>query len=446
MASERNAFKLGLSLIAFFCLLVGVLVFLAPRGGGDMTVRVRYPHTQFNTLLKPGAAVTCGGKIVGAVRQLDLSSFQQPDQEVESLYTVVTMTIESSLDLRRDCRVVPEGLLLGEGGSMHILSRGVGEPVADGELLDGEAGGDVAALTRAIYAQLDPNDPASLLALVRLQLDADDARSLMAKIHSSLNDLNAVTASVNTQLNPRDRNALLAKLHTILDNVNDTTGLLRGQMDAGSDRTLVGKVHQALDGINSGLTTAVALLQDNRQPLTETIGHVRNTSEILEQQIARRIAGQLDAGDAASLIAKVHVAIDRLNGSLSDINTITDTTRQTIVLSRARIDGLIGNFKETSDHLKGASKEIRRNPWRLFYQPTVAEAAEANIFDAAAAFSAAAAKLDDAIGRLEAINAAGTGAIPAGDQQLTEIRDELRKTFDRFHEAEAALWDELKIR
>lgn len=446
MASERNAFKLGLTLILFMALLVGVLIFLAPRGGGDMTVRVRYPHNQFNTVLKPGAAVTCGGKIVGAVRSLDLQTFPEPDQEVERLYSVVTMTIESELDLRRDCEIVPEGLLLGEGGSMHVLTRGVGESVADGEMLDGTVGGDIAALTRQISAQLDPNDPASLLAMVKMQLDATDARSLMSKIHTSLNDLNAVTANISTQLNPRDRSALLAKLHAILDNVNDTTRLLRGQMDAGSDQTLVGKVHQALDGINTGLATAVALLQNNREPLTETIGHVRNTSEILEQRIAGRIAEQLDAGDAASLIAKVHAALDRLNGSLADINTITDTARQTLVLNRAQIDGMIGSFKETSDQLKGASKEIRRNPWRLFYQPTMEEAAEANIFDAAAAFSAAAAKLDDAISRLEAINATGGGAIPAGDPQLTEIRNQLQETFDRFHQAETALWDELKIK
>ena len=77
MPAERNAFKLGLTMILFLVLLVGVLYFLAPTGGGDMTLKVRFPHNEFTTRLKPGGEVVCGGYSVGAIRSLDLVDHQR---------------------------------------------------------------------------------------------------------------------------------------------------------------------------------------------------------------------------------------------------------------------------------------------------------------------------------------------------------------------------------
>src|SRR5687767_13150515 len=100
MAKERNAFKLGLTLIVFFALAIGVLVFLAPRGGGDMKVMIRFPHDQFTTILKPGCEVICGGQPVGSIQSLELREMRNENSGYDELYAIIAMTIDSSLSLR----------------------------------------------------------------------------------------------------------------------------------------------------------------------------------------------------------------------------------------------------------------------------------------------------------------------------------------------------------
>lgn len=446
MPRERNAFKLGLALITFFVLFAVVMVFLAPRGEGDLPLVVRYPHDEFTTVLKPGGEVSCGGKAVGSVTSVDLREMKDESGDHLKLFVLVSIKVDSALGLRRDCAIVPEDLLLGGPGKLVIADRGIGEAVQPGDRIDGTPGTSVASLSKLLAAQLDARNPNSLVALIRGQLDPADARSLIGKIHTSMDDLNVLTQSIRNELDPKQAAALIAQLHMILDNVNQTTRILRSEVDRTAGGAMVAKLHASLDTLNTGLATIAAMLKENREPLRETIEHIRGTSEILEKQIAARIARQLDPAEPAGLMAKVHVALDRLGGSLTDINVITAGARETIVLNKDQLGRMLVNMKETSDHLKAASKEIRRSPWRLFYQPTQAEAEQANVLDAARAFSEAATRLDDAVARLEALSQPGATTQPEHDDQLIRIREQLQQTFTNFSKAEAALWESLKVK
>lgn len=445
MTQDRNAFKLGLALLLFFVLFAAVLVFLAPRGGGDLVVRVRFPHHQMTTTLKSGSEVTCGGQTVGSISRLELQEMTDPGSGHKELFTVMTVRVDSSLGLRADGKMAPEGPILGGPGRLLILDRGVGAPVQANQMLEGQVAQDFAGLTRMLAAQLDPTDPTSIMSTVKTQLDVNDPKSLMAKIHASMADINAVTQSIRNETNPREKDVLLAKLHGILDNVNQATRALKSEVDRTQDGTTLAKVHRTLDTLNVGLNSVVDLLNQNKQPITDTITHVRKTSEILEQQIAARIARQLDPQEAAGLLAKVHVAIDSMQVSIRDINTITDDTKDLVALNKDYVNAVVLNMKETSDHLKAASKEIRRNPWRLFYQPTVSEAAQVNVYDAARAFSEAAGKLDDALTRLQAISAAGTD-VGLEQKELKQLADQLNQSHQQFSKVESALWETLRIK
>ncbi len=446
MPAERNAFKLGLTMIVFCALFVGILVFFAPRGGGDVTYQVRFPHHALTTVLKPGGLVRCGGDTVGTIDALELQEMKDPSTGTTGLFSVVAFRADSKLGLRRDCRITPVGPLLGEGGQLVIQDRGDGDPLPPGSLIEGNPGADLTNLMQTLADQLNAKDPTSLLAMVRMQLDSGDPKSMLGKILRSLDDINAVTASLSQQFDHREKETLVAKLHGIMDNINEATSLLRDQMDQTKDAAAMAKINRMLDTLQGGLRTAVTLLNDNREPLNETIASIRNTSRILEKDIAERIAQQLDVSNQASLMAKVHVSIDRLGRSLADMNAITGAAREVVVLNKEQLSGMISNFKETSDHLKGAALDIRRSPWRLFYQPTMDEVAEANVFDAARAFSEAATRLNDAAARVQAIQAASGPQAPLPDEQLNRIRDQIEQTFNDFTKAEAALWKELKIK
>lgn len=442
MPVQRDAFKLGLTMMIFLALLLAVLIFLAPRGAGDMIVHVRYPVTKLSTVLKPGGQVQCGGLKVGTITDVAINETADPQSGHKTLYTVISFRVQSALGLRNDCKIVPVGLLLGEGGSLVIQDRGVGKQLAAGSTVDGTPTADLSSLMQTLSGQLDPKDPTSLLAMVKGQFDSSDAKSLLGKIHKSLDDLNAVTQTISNDFDPQQKTALLAKLHSVMDNINQTTGSLREQMDRSADLSMLAKLHKTLDALQDGMRTAAGLLQDNREPITQTVANVRETSEIVDKQIAARIAQQLDPADAASLMAKVHATVDRLEVSLKDINNITGSTREMMVLNREQIAAMITNFKETSDHLNATAEEVRASPWRLFYKPTAQESAEAQTLDVARTFSRAATRLNDAAARLQAMN----GALPAKDPQLVEIRDQLQQAFTDFQKAEQALWEKLKVK
>ncbi|HSW44472.1 MAG TPA: hypothetical protein VLM89_02770 [Phycisphaerae bacterium] len=445
MPAERNAFKLGLTMILFLGLLIVVLAFFAPRGGGNVTYRVRYPHNRLTTVLKPGGLVRCGGETVGTIDALELQEMKDPASDMPTLYTVITFRVDEKVGLREDCRITPVGPLLGEGGQLVIQDRGDGKAVAEGDLIEGNPGADLTYLMQVMADQLDPKDPTSLLAMLRGQLDGANPKSMIGKILQSLDDINAVTASLSREFDAREKAALIVKLHGIVDNMNQATAMLRDQMDRTQDAAMMTKLGRMLDTLQGGLQTVVAMLDDNREPLTRTVASIRNTSEILEKQIAARIAEQIDVNNPAGMLAKVHVAIDRLGRSLAEMNAITGSVREVVVLNKDHLSGMISNFKETSEHLKGAATEIRRSPWRLFYQPTIEESAQANVFDAARAFSDAASKLDDAAARLQAAQAAEVQA-PLSNEELAKIREQLQITFSNFTKAETALWQQLKIK
>jgi len=336
--------------------------------------------------------------------------------------------------------------LLGGAGMLVIKDRGVSaKKVRPDRVIIGKQGGGFFAITDALGQQLDEDRPDSLLALIKTQLNPQDATSLLAKLHKSMDDLNAVTARVSAQLDAKEKSNLLAKLHSILDNVNAATGFLKAQLDADQDAAMLAKLHVSLDTLNRGLDTIVKMLEENREPLTATVESVRNTAKTLETRIAEQIARELDTSNAASLLAKIHVGVDRLNQSLEDINAITDTGREVVVLNEDRLNAMVANFKATSDHLKGAAKDIRRNPWRLLYRPTLVETKQLDIFDAARAFSEAATELDDAVIQLDALAKSEGGAVPSDDAQLVEIRERLAGTFEKFTQAEKALWKQLNV-
>lgn len=446
MPAERNAFKLGLTMIVFLFLLLGILAFFAPRGGGDATFKVRFPHDRISTVLKAGNLVRCGGDTVGSITGLELQEMKDSVSGLSTLYTVATFRVQSRVGLRRDCKVTPVGPLLGELGQLVIQDRGDGPLLEQGAMIEGHPGADLTNLMQVVSDELNPKDPTSLLAMVRMQIDGADSKSMMGKILRSLDDINAVTSALSREFDVREKAALVGKLHAIMDNINEATHLLRDQMDQTRDAALMAKLGRSLDTLQSGLQTVVAMLNDNREPLNQTVASIRNTSRILEKDIAVRIAQQLDTSDAASLMAKIHVSVDRLGRSLADMNAVTGAAKDVMVLNKEQLSATLVNFKETSDHLKGAALEIRRNPWRLLYQPTMDEVAEANLFDAARAFSDAATRLDDAVARLQSVQAAAGSEAPLHETELVKIRDQLKQTFDNFTKAEAALWEQLKIK
>lgn len=445
MPEQRNTFKLGLTVIAFFALFFGVLVFIAGTvQAGGQTFVVRFPADQITARLKKGGEVVCGGQNVGSIASIKLQN-ESGSAGTPALYVYVTARVDPVVGLREDCQIVPGEPLLGEVSKLEIRDRGVGRPVSPDKPIEGRAVPGLNASIGLLADQLDPKKKDSLISMIRGQLDAGNAASLVAKIHKSLDDLNEVTRNVSVQLNPGQRDVLISKLHAVLDNMNTATAYLRDQVDAKRNEAAIAKVHVALDSLNKALSTTTAMLEENRAPISQTVTHIRNTAQTLDERIAARVAEQLDVNNAVSLVSEIHGAMARLNTSLEDMNKITGTGRDVVVSNRDIVNKTIANLKETSESLKAGIKEVTRNPWRLFYKPTEQENNQMRIFDAARSFSDAAGQLDDAVTRLNSLVEAHGGQLRSDDKDLISIRDALQHSVEQFGQAEQSLWKQLDV-
>ena len=445
MPRERNAFKLGLTGIVMVGLLFAVLLFVAGRGWGRVTqlVTVRFGHEVLLPVLKPGSAVFCGASQVGQVKRVwfsgnDPEAAPGPD---EPLYVYVQAAVDTAVGLRSDAHVVAQGPLLGGSGTLLIRDRGVSVEVVDEKtIVEGREAGSLGAVMESLAAELDAALPGSLLATVKTQLDPQEAASLMAKIHASVQDINQITTRLSIELDPQERGVLLAKLHTILSNVNRATALMKEEMEPGKEATLMHGVHEAIDRINQGLSEAVAMLKENREPLRATMGELEATARVVNREIVAQLAQEFHPENEDSLLAGVHRALDQVNVSLDNLAVVSSGAKEVVLLNKHNINSAMTNLRVASDYLKGGVKYLVAHPWLLLNPPLDKDSQERRTAQAAREFTEAAARLDDAMAQLRAVLELQGAEASAEDARLQEARQQLDDAKAGFSRAEVFLW------
>jgi ABC-type transporter Mla subunit MlaD len=457
MAKEHNALKVGAVTIVVLTAFFVILIWISRGVSGDMqAVMIRFKATPAMPTLSPGSQVLVAGAKVGSVVNADLVEDEMPtppapkDAAVTSparpeagtgktFILLVKAEVRADLVLHRDCKVFAEGPPLGGDGLLKIDLGTSPELFTRAQLEEpgiiGSEPAGFSAILASLQSEFDGANPKSLLGQIKTQLDPEGGPTLMAKLLQSLSDINQMTASLNRQLNPEDKAALLAKINQVADNINETTGTLRREFDAGEPTRLLTKIHVAIDTINEGLTTVTGLLKSSEPRLARTIENVETTSV--------NIASETNPANADSLIAHLKAAGEKLNTSLADLNEVTNTTRQVVVLNRENINRLLANFKEASDYIKTGVKYVLRHPWRLLNEPPAAEIQQEAILDATRNFTEAATAIDDASAQLAALADLHKGNIPANDPDLARILADLKSTQDQYQRAEAALWKHL---
>lgn len=430
---RRNEFTVGLFTIIVVALFVTILVWIGKAApDGQQRITVRFNPTPIMPPIKENAQVIVGGQPVGKVVSAALIGVPGENKE-KSFYVEVVANVREDLVLRADCAVVPEAPALG-GDALLKLDLGSKPELFAGGVIDGSDPAGFAGVMASVQSELDANNPEGLLWQIKLQLDPDAENSILAKINTSLEDVNSVTSALALEMTPGQGRSLIDKVQRVADNVNAVTGSLRQQFDDGEPDVLLTKLHFAIDTINGSLETVSRILATGEAPITRTLANVEETSV--------HISEQTDPERPDSLMAHFSLAGRKINASLDDMNTVTKTTRDVMVLNRENINRMLVNFKESSDHIKTGVKYVLRNPWRLLNPPDPNEVKEQAILDAARSFAEAATRLDDATAQLKALAELHNGTIPMADPDLERLRVELKETQEKYQQAEAKLWAE----
>ena len=442
MARERNSLQVGIVTVIVVVAAFAILLWISQSVGGEMQrITISFKPSAAMPTLAKGSAVLVGGQKVGQVLTARLDSQMVKDKDTgesgTAVFLVVTAEIDKTLTLHKDCQVFAEGPPLGGDGIVKIDLGKAREPIKEGQVIPGAEPAGFGAILASLQGEFDGNNPGSLMGQIKSQLDPNGQMSLMAKLLQSAGDINAITSSLNRELQPEEKETLLAKIREVVDNINTTTAALRTEVETRKPTVLLGKVHLAMDTMNDGLTSVTGLLKSSEPKLSHTIENIEETSE--------NIARETNPEVADSLMSHFKMASSQLNEALGDINTVTSTTRQVVVLNRENINKLLLNFKEASDHIKTGVKYVLRHPWRLLNEPKPSEMKQQAIFDAARNFCEAAGQIDDATAQLKALAELHGGAIPTDDPDLIRIQADLNETREKYKKVEAELWRQLGI-
>jgi ABC-type transporter Mla subunit MlaD len=210
--------------------------------------------------------------------------------------------------------------------------------------------------------------------------------------------------------------------------VSKITTALGKEVDQSQSKSLMAKIHGTIDNL-------LAMATDARPKVDSALTSVQDMTKRLDDYTKT---------DVAEILVKMRQASTEILKISKDFSDISGTTREVILVNRDNIDSMLDNMSQVAANLKSASKEIRRNPWRLLYQPKPGELQSQNIYDAARAFSDGAEQLDAAVAKLSGLSKANPSGIPANDPEYQKIREQLQDTFTKFNKVEQTLWNEVK--
>ena len=445
MKTSRQDFILGIVVLAFLALFVGTVMFVYPSLHGEMrTIEVRFRHDLGVAPLKVGSPVMLSGALeVGKVVEVGMinAPINTPAGKQEHLLIAVKAEIDANLALYADCQIASDQPPVGGGGVLVILDVGSPPELAP-DVIEGLPPQSFAAAIGNLSRRL--LGPGGLVERLELMLDMDAEGSLAAKLATSLDDINDITARMSQQLDPQEQATLMAKFHLIVDQIGGISTSLRTEMNAGDQDALLARIHVVLNQIAQGLGEANAMLTESRPLLHSTLTSVESATKKIDEDVLAAFQAELNPSDPDSLMGKIHLGMDQLNASLDNLTVITQTGRKLIVLNRPALQKTIENLKAVSDQMKIGVQEIVLAPWRLL-KPPGEEIRKLDVFDAARRFAEAATVLDDAAARLEALQTASAeGEVLASPEELQEIRDRLDAAFERFNQAETYLWQEMK--
>ncbi|MCG3129178.1 MAG: hypothetical protein CHACPFDD_04088 [Phycisphaerae bacterium] len=448
MRIDRSDFLLGSATLLLGALLVGTILFMNPlKRTAAQTIVVQFEHSQGVAPVREGSPVLLAGAMqVGTVSQVQRAWTEVVDRRTQrstrKLTINVSAQIDADIELYGDCQITTDQPPVGGGATLVILDVGTMGTARDrGRAIVGlppqSLGAAIGTLSRRLLG------PEGVVEQIERLIDERRESSLVYKVARSLDDINAITAELRTQLSATEQHSLLSKVHGMADDLASMTRGLRGELDRAVPNSLLARVASILESLAATLAEATGLLTDNRATLAQTVRHVESLTARLDGELMTTLLAELNRDDPNSILGRVHAAMNRLNGSLADIQAITAAGRDVIVVSKPAAERTIANAREMSEQLRLASEEIRLAPWKLLYRPSPRETSQMTVFEAARTFAEAATYLDDAAARLEAATSATSGAAPASAAEIDAIIDGIRKAFERFKRAEDFLFQKM---
>ncbi|MBL7141284.1 MAG: hypothetical protein ISS74_10285 [Planctomycetes bacterium] len=421
----RNRIAAGAFLLL---MLVAAVVVLVLVGGwrfwfeAQRTIRV---HFLAAPNIKAGSPVLLAGHPVGRVIDIELVEVPcLPEREHEGLCYVVQVTAQlpKRYVIHQNAVVTIQQALVGQSALINVVDVGYGDAIT--KPLDGQQTSPFADAAR--------------------QLGIGDAEK--QNLSGILEDIKSITQTVRT-----DMPTIIDKLKTAGANLAEVSDKIKGtvarvdtvldenrenlRLTVANARTMTEeakkKTGEVLDTLNKASTSIKDMLDENREGVKKTVAS------------AQALAAKADAA-ADDFLPRLKAASESLKTGIDDFQVVAADTKALLATNRGNIAATLQNFRETGDHLRALSKEVRRAPWRLFAKPDKEEVESINLYDAARAFAMAATDLDAVSDTLQVMIEAKDKGVAVDPEILKAMAAHLQETFTKYKEAEDALLKEFE--
>ena len=254
------------------------------------------------------------------------------------------------------------------------------------------------------------------------RLETNEARRLRGDV---VFDVDKTAAKLTHAL--EKANTILTELAAILENLRESGHLQSIFQDIADTAQLLKKSTGPLaDQIEKIAGQVESILSDNREDLKMGITNVAESSKTLRDFLNRRL----------------DPAADVLDEALTSAKEIATTVKSLVSRNRTRVDNIVGSLEAAVSNAEGIFAEIRRRPWRLFYEPETGELESLGLYDAAWAYNLTATELNKTINQLAALAKLHPGSIDAAVVQST--LDDVEAKLKRQRETEEAFYALLK--
>ena len=242
--------------------------------------------------------------------------------------------------------------------------------------------------------------------------------------------------NLSTELNVKDKNSMAHRLKSAINhldvalkNVQKITKFLTPEMNPRKENTIAGNIKASTANIRTAtkyVDTAAKNISIASKDVTQITGNIK---KFTDKQIPELLV----------TMRKISTEILKTSANL---NTSSQSIKTLLASNTDNIDTMIDNMTMVSENLNAASKEIRRNPWRLFYKPDKKKQKTVNIYDAARAFSTGANQLNLVVTKLKELKKMDQND-PEVKKQIIEIKTKLMDSFKKFQKVEKVLWEQI---
>jgi phospholipid/cholesterol/gamma-HCH transport system substrate-binding protein len=397
----------------------GMLALLVLAGGGpgflssQRTIDVTFRDGQG---LRAGCAVRVAGIDAGRVVAVDL------DDSEGSLRARARIAIPTSLarKLKQDVKITIQPSLTGQT-RVNIVSAGKSTvALAPGHVIEGvESTFFDPILEQVGLGPVERNHISHAVAELRKTVDATSPRirEIVGTLQMTANGLHDSSEAARPHLEASAAQAeeLTRRLNAVAPTIEST--LVR---------------------VESASAQADRFLADNRANLGATIASVRDlTATVQDMTLKNRVRVE-------QMLVNLDGTRNRADRALYSADLLISQGLQMVTKNRADVERTVTNVRDATDWADKLVQKLYANPFVLspLYKPTPEDIRVQVVYDSAQVFTKGAQELNDAIKRLESMQA--QSSTPSQQQQVEQLKRGVLAATEKLTETSQLLAESLK--